>query len=61
MFELFVLKDKSIARIYDTGDVYFFPNLKIWRKPKFNGRFYVWEMKTPENAKSILNELNKLL
>ncbi len=61
MFELFVLKDKSIARIYDTGDVFFYPNLKFWRKPRNKGGFYIWQLKTPEQAKSILNKLNILL
>lgn len=64
-FDIVLLKDKSIVRIYSDGIVFLFPNLKFWKKPSKkaengNGRFHLFQFKSKEQAKEIVTLLDEL-
>lgn len=60
-----VLKDTSIARIYDSGRVELFPSKKWKKVPKAilkqHKNFYTFNFETYEGAINILNELEKMM
>ena len=54
-FELVLLKDKSIARIYEDGMVLFYYNPKFWKKDRGSKvDFYILELCSKEKAKDIV-------
>lgn len=64
-FDLIILKDKSIVRIYNDGTTFLFPNLKYWYKPyksvkTGDGRYHRFEFNSKKQAKEIVTLLNIL-